>query len=220
MSFVYIIEFTCGLIKVGKSFNPKSRISSHQSSVRSISGSGISRHWISSAHTNYSENELILIKYCELKCDKATSKGREWFNGCSFDEIVCYAEGMSYLVDFDEKRIIDEEKSKACLDKIFGTADEKLSQAKAKLSYECAIKLEDFIRDSLWVGGDIFDNDEKTGCSHFVTIVGAYFYSGDPIDLLIEATSQILMCESCQMQTTHDFYMDAARALAKLWGEK
>ena len=220
MSHIYIIEFSGGLFKVGRTNNPKNRIKAHTSAVRSVSGLQITNQWVSCAHSNHSENELNLIRFCAARFDQNEGSGREWFKGCKFDELVSYAEGLSYFIDSDEKKVIDEEKSKAYLDKIFGSLDDRLNQAKSQLSYECAIKLEGFIRDSLWVGGDIFAVDEKYGYSPFVVMVGAYFYSGNPVEMLIDSVSQILIDDKDQMHTTHDFYMEACSAVAKLWGEK
>lgn len=219
MSHIYVIEFSCGLIKVGKTRNPKSRISTHASTVRIVSGAEISREWVSIAHTNNSENELKLINFCSSKFGNGKSKGREWFNGCSFDEVVIYAEKLEYSQDFLEKNAADEESTRLFLDK-FGTVEQKNEQIKSSISYECAIKLENFIRDSLWVGGDLFEVNDKFGMSPFVIVVGAYFYGGDPVELLIEAMSQILMCDENQAATVNIFYREAYSSISKLWGDK
>lgn len=215
MSHIYVIEFSCGLIKVGKTYNPKNRISTHASTVRNVYGSEISREWVSIPHTNSSENELKVINFCSSMCSNDNSKGREWFKGCSFDDVVLYAENLKYSTDFVEKKAVDEQSIRLFLDK-FGTIDQKNDRLKSLLSYECAISLECFIRDSLWVGGDIFKVDDKFGLSPFVVMVGAYFYSGNPVEMLIEAMSQILICDDDQIRTTNDFYLEACSSVAKL----
>lgn len=216
MSYVYAIKFSCGLVKVGRTHKPKERISTHASTVRNVSGSEIIKRWVSQPHTNNSENEEKLIRFCSSISDPARSSGREWFNGCNFDAVITYAETLNYSNDFVERKKINEETTNKYLDKMYGTVEQRNDIAKSELSYSCAKKLEDFIVDSLWIGGDIFKVDDKFGLSPFVVMVGAYFYSGNPVEMLIEAMSQILICDDEQISTTNDFYLDACSHVAKL----
>jgi hypothetical protein len=151
MSYVYIIEFDGGLVKVGRTNNPKNRIAAHAGNVRSVSGYKIINHWVSVKHSNYSENEANLINFCSAKFDKNEGSGREWFVGCDFDSIVSYAKCLHYSIETEEEKILDEVKTKAYLDRIYGSAEEKNDKQKLTICYECAIKLELFIRESLWV---------------------------------------------------------------------
>jgi hypothetical protein len=220
MSYVYIIEFDGGLVKVGRTNNPKNRITAHAGNVRSVSGAKINKQWVSVKHSNYSENEANLINFCSSKFDKNEGAGREWFVGCNFESIVCYAECLHYSSDTAEKKTFDKEKTKSYLDGIFGSVEEKNDKKKLSLCYELAIKLELFIRESLWIGGEIFNADERNGLSQFVSVVAVYFYSGDPAEMLIDAVSQILLCGENEADGVHQLYFDACESIAKLWSEK
>lgn len=76
--YLYVIE-AAGIIKVGKSIDPKSRVASHRGEGAKYNRA-ISRFWISPAHGNYEDNERQLIKALAEVATPANG-GREYFTG-------------------------------------------------------------------------------------------------------------------------------------------
>lgn len=76
--YLYVIEAS-GIIKVGKSIDPKSRVASHRGEGAKYNRA-ISRFWISPSHANYEENERHLIKALTEQATPADG-GREYFVG-------------------------------------------------------------------------------------------------------------------------------------------
>jgi hypothetical protein len=78
---VYVIEFTSGMLKVGKSVDPTSRLAVHASRAR-VHGDDVRRSWVSDEHPGHSESERRLIAFC-----KANGKqiSREYFGDLRFE---------------------------------------------------------------------------------------------------------------------------------------
>lgn len=89
-SYAYVIAFENGRIKVGRTANPRHRVSTHQREAY--------RHdihvraaWISPAfHQQYEVSfERAIIEFCAMH--STSTYGREYFNGVSFDAVVSFA---------------------------------------------------------------------------------------------------------------------------------
>jgi hypothetical protein len=84
-----MLEFDTGLLKVGYSQNPRSRVATHGSSA-AVHGADLNRVWVSQPSHDAAAREARLIA---LVCGLATEqRGREWFLGVSFDEVTVIAE--------------------------------------------------------------------------------------------------------------------------------
>lgn len=212
MSYIYVIEFDSGLIKVGRTSRPQQRITSHKGNVYNISRAEIINQWVSCEHTNPGENERKLISYCEVK-SKKTGKRSEWFNNVNFADVVSYAEGLFY--DQTPRARNNPEIAIKALEQIFGNTSEKLH---VSLSYRCAESLQKFIVDSLWIGGEVFVVSETFGATPFVLVVGAYFASGSPTDMLVEAMAEISIDPEKELEAVYGLF-DEALSYAKLWAK-
>ena len=84
--YIYVIEFSLGVIKVGKTNSPRSRIKSHGRDVGRFGGS-ITRAWLSTAHHGYDLSETELIRAIS-KLGTQLVESTEYFRGCPFDEVV------------------------------------------------------------------------------------------------------------------------------------
>jgi hypothetical protein len=85
---IYVVEFTSGVVKVGKSTAPKARLASHVHHAL-IHGGGVRRSWASARHHGCTETERELIAYC--KKDGVAAFGKEYFTGVSFADVRGFA---------------------------------------------------------------------------------------------------------------------------------
>ena len=182
MSYIYVIEFDDGLIKVGRTRRPDQRIKTHESNVFNFTKKKIKNRWVSNSHGNCNQNELLLVRFCSSKGESTGS--REWFSGVIFDEVVSYAKSLQ----FSDKNVIE----KISFDKFSHPFfDANIEARKVNLAYRCALSLELFISESLWVSGEIFKKDSVSGLSGFVIVMAAYFLIDDPINKLVESVSEL-----------------------------
>lgn len=86
--YIYIIRFSTGVVKAGKSSNPRGRIGAHLNDAQKFNAE-IDQLWLSVRHRNYSENEKMLLSRMG-----DPSHGFEYFSGMSFEEVVETAESF------------------------------------------------------------------------------------------------------------------------------
>lgn len=79
-AYVYVIEFSNGTVKVGRSSMPEFRIQQHQRDARAF-GFDLSRVWLSEAHADAKATELALIRECSAMAGITSGARREYFNG-------------------------------------------------------------------------------------------------------------------------------------------
>jgi hypothetical protein len=79
---IYVIAFSDGSIKVGKTRRPKSRLRTHLNKAAEH-GLEMVNLWISGEHVEYAENETALIDSLSAR---AEVRVRETFTGTSFDD--------------------------------------------------------------------------------------------------------------------------------------
>jgi hypothetical protein len=82
------VQFSNGVIKIGKSRVPKSRIREHGNAAR-LRGLDVVNVWVSQPHADYGASEQRLWKafgYCMNALEYGS--GSEYFRGVSFDEAV------------------------------------------------------------------------------------------------------------------------------------
>lgn len=77
--YVYVIEFYSGMIKVGKSVQPDTRILHHAERAE-LHGDGVTRFWVSQRHRGFEKTELALIRFCKLH-------GEPWCGNEYFREV-------------------------------------------------------------------------------------------------------------------------------------
>lgn len=85
---IYVVEFTSGVVKVGKAGSPKSRVASHAHHAR-VHGGDVRGSWISERHHGVSVTERDLIAYCKKR--GVLAFGKEYFRGVDFDDVRGYA---------------------------------------------------------------------------------------------------------------------------------
>ena len=94
---IYVIEFDDMRIKVGRTVKCSQVLKRYQG-VAKPWGRLVTRHWTSSEHANYEENERTLKRWLRSTAMPHTGKDGgapgEWFSGISFDDVVQYAESL------------------------------------------------------------------------------------------------------------------------------
>lgn len=89
--YIYVLEFSNDVVKVGKTISPRTRAGEHERDVSRF-GETIVRWWLSKVHRGYHENEVALIT-------AGARMGRtlgsvEFFADCSFAALVEVARGL------------------------------------------------------------------------------------------------------------------------------
>ncbi|MEN6544521.1 MAG: hypothetical protein ABFE07_00595 [Armatimonadia bacterium] len=95
--YIYILELSTGLVKVGKTRSPRDRIKSHLDSAARF-GASITNFWISDQHDNFSDNEAALIAALGNPVH-----GAEFFR-------VTYPDAKAIATSLDFHRLTDEER--------------------------------------------------------------------------------------------------------------
>ena len=91
--FIYVVEFSTGILKVGFSNEPNQRIAAHRVESRRFRAD-VLRTWVSPAHEGGKANEHALIAWCSRSGINET--GNEYFRDVEFDDVVAYAKSLSY----------------------------------------------------------------------------------------------------------------------------
>ena len=92
MEYLYVCQFSNGLIKVGRSIEPESRIASHADRV-AVAGIELITHRRFMCSDGVVRRESALISRCrELASESFKS---EWFQGLQFDDVCNLAERIA-----------------------------------------------------------------------------------------------------------------------------
>jgi hypothetical protein len=77
---LYVIEFSTGLVKVGRTEIPKNRLTTHAKNAKAH-GVDVARSWVSDRHAGHSISERQLIRFCAKIGTRVTG---EHFSGLDF----------------------------------------------------------------------------------------------------------------------------------------
>lgn len=92
---LYILEFSSGLIKVGRTAQPKKRVETHLRHIRLYAGASLVRGWLSPFHENFLSTEAALIGRGHAL--SRSVQGNEFLVGAPFPELVSFARTLLYL---------------------------------------------------------------------------------------------------------------------------
>lgn len=99
--YLYVVEFSTGVVKVGQTMDPRRRMAEHRRDADTFKVA-IVNFWISSAHWNYLDNEIDLIN----RCMQVSTRARlEYFRDVTFDAAVGFANELAY---YTEEGVSDE----------------------------------------------------------------------------------------------------------------
>lgn len=88
--YLYVIAFSTGTVKVGKTKRPEKRFGEHEREAAAFGGT-ITERWLSAAHDGYATNEGRLIDACATE---GTQIRREYFSGLPFARAKEIAESL------------------------------------------------------------------------------------------------------------------------------
>jgi hypothetical protein len=86
VGYLYVIQFDCDVIKVGKTVDPNGRMTQHISEAFAFRASPV-KVWFSTPHAGYDASESTLIAYVTRDGDSRKVR-REYFHGADFDRAV------------------------------------------------------------------------------------------------------------------------------------
>ena len=97
--YVYVLEFTSGLVKPGRTQDPRSRLGDHAKSAR-LFGAELADWWVSPLHDGWKGNEESLIAFAsDLGGVPLTT---EYFSGVDFADLLMKARALTFApVDID-----------------------------------------------------------------------------------------------------------------------
>lgn len=90
--YIYVVQFNSGIVKVGRTMNPATRLKSHATGGRPH-GISVSAQWLSQPHLRAKRNEHLLIAFCKDRYQSVNDG--EFFVDAEPSEIVAYAERLN-----------------------------------------------------------------------------------------------------------------------------
>ena len=93
-SYIYALQFSIDVVKVGMSVSPSKRLHTHYGYSRGL-GISVVAQWISAPHLEAERNEAELIQFCRSRARGVNA--REYFVGLRFEDVVEFAEGLTYI---------------------------------------------------------------------------------------------------------------------------
>jgi len=92
--YIYLIDFSLGVVKPGRTNQPRKRLAEHDEAVSRFGGR-INRWWLSPIHSAWKQNEAALL---EAAAQRGRSLRGEFFADCDYDDILALAERMDFAV--------------------------------------------------------------------------------------------------------------------------
>ena len=89
---VYVLQFSTGVVKVGKAVGPATRLSHHTLQAK-VHGVSVAESWTSERHSDHSKTERRLIDYCASRGVRIAA-GKEYFTGISFEDARDFAASL------------------------------------------------------------------------------------------------------------------------------
>ncbi len=87
--YLYVLQFSNGLIKIGRSANPRSRITTHITTAFAF-GAELINAWVSEMHSGYGDSESRLLASIRAEA-MGTQVALEYFDGADFSHVVALA---------------------------------------------------------------------------------------------------------------------------------
>ena len=88
---IYLVEFSSGVLKPGKSSSPDSRLA-HHARLGKFHGVTVTRTWLSVRHVGCSKTERQLLRFCE---ETATRLSGEYFKDARFEIAQAFGEWVA-----------------------------------------------------------------------------------------------------------------------------
>jgi hypothetical protein len=92
--YLYAVAFDNGVVKVGRTLNPRGRLTNHRSGGR-VFGAELTDWWVSPRHDCWEANEGTLIELAHQLGGIPTG-GAEYFTGIDYDQLVEKAQALNF----------------------------------------------------------------------------------------------------------------------------
>lgn len=92
---IYAVQFSSGVLKVGQTTQPKTRLADHAKAAQAH-GHSVAETLVSPPHVNYCDNERLLIAFCEEQWRLIA--GREYFADADIEAVVRFTNAMTFTV--------------------------------------------------------------------------------------------------------------------------
>lgn len=86
--YVYVLEFSSGVVKVGRTKRLEKRLGQHAQAAQ-VQRQRVQRSWVSPRHADYADSEQKLIDFCAGRW--SLTSGSEYFADADYDEIAQFA---------------------------------------------------------------------------------------------------------------------------------
>ncbi|MFI9598972.1 GntR family transcriptional regulator [Streptomyces sp. NPDC052043] len=93
-SYIYVLRFNVGIVKVGFTASPGRRMSDYRSTLSPF-GISITDYWVSEPHGQAEDNEALLLTFCRARAAQANKS--EYFKGIDYGEVVAFAGTLPYV---------------------------------------------------------------------------------------------------------------------------
>ncbi|MER7361909.1 hypothetical protein [Nonomuraea wenchangensis] len=133
--FLYVVEFTDGWIKVGRTRNAKVRINDYAKEAYMRRAKVVRVH-LSGPHEGYEANEATLINFCAGRAQDAI--GREYFHGLRFEAVSRFVDGLPQRLATDEEVAERKRQAHECRERLrrHGLSGEKTDEEIGRLIAE------------------------------------------------------------------------------------
>lgn len=92
---IYVVEFSTGVVKPGKTIRPETRLIEHRMAAERF-GVRIARSWVSPLHKGVSSNEKTLLRWCAEHGGKQRPSKSEYYTGVSYEALLVIAEQLPF----------------------------------------------------------------------------------------------------------------------------
>lgn len=125
-SYIYVLQFASGVVKVGTTRNAAQRLRQHAVSALQHGGSIVS-HWVSQPHGGAAANEQALIGFCAERAERTTGNERgEYFSGLDYAPVVEFAKTLLFEPAEPIRTEISEEEKEAWREQLARTFGRRL----------------------------------------------------------------------------------------------
>lgn len=208
--YIYVLEFSNNLIKVGKTKNIYQRIKTHVKNVSDTSGACLINKWYAQGAAEVGQYENELIAFCRERWRK---RSREWFVDADYSQVVDFAASLPV----SSERCDTMSRYNSVTLKLWVDICRSEFLDRMIKSVEDAEILQDWITDS-GLDMSIFDvNDKLLGISPFVALFSVAIYQWGCIQVVESVCN--LTEEGCGQESVDNEFNRVYSDLVKLFSE-
>lgn len=101
--YLYVIQMSDGMIKVGRTRRKDDRLSAHRTFAKNA-GVLVVKHSFSQLLTDINEKEMQLISFCQK--NSTACRSREWFDGVNYNEVCNFMMSFAPATEYEINNLI------------------------------------------------------------------------------------------------------------------